>query len=75
VESSGLRGRVRSHELTDEALAKLLPKRRAAEVRRLRDVLHVYHASGRYLVSDDSMAVHLAARKDQLVCATCGERY
>jgi hypothetical protein len=36
---------VRSHELTDEALARFFSKRRTAEVRRLRDVLHTYHIS------------------------------
>jgi hypothetical protein len=66
---------IRSHALPEEALAQLLPKRRKAEVRRLREVLHVYHVSGRYFVPDDSMAAHLAGAKGELMCASCGERY
>ncbi len=66
---------IRSHSLSDEALAGLLPKRRKSEVHRLRKVLHEYHISERCLVPDDSMAVHLAGAEGQLVCASCGERY
>jgi hypothetical protein len=66
---------IRSHSLSDEAVAGLLPKRRRSEVQRLRKVLHEYHISGRYLVPDDSMAAHLAGAEGQLVCGSCGERY
>jgi hypothetical protein len=37
--------------------------------------LHEYHGSGRVVVPDDSMAVHLARLKGELVCASCGQRY
>ena len=62
----------RSHKLSDEALADLLPKRRRSEVRRLREVLHEYHLSGRYIIPDESMAAHLARLKGELTCAACG---
>lgn len=65
----------RSHQLTDDAMAGLLPKRRTSEVRRLREVLHEYHVSGRRIVPDDSMAAHLAHLEGKLICASCGERY
>ena|SRR5438128_613212 len=66
---------IRSHELTDAALAQLLPKRRMAEIRRLRQTLHEYHVSGRRLVPDDSMSVHLLRLQGELVCASCGQQY
>lgn len=66
---------IRSHQLTDDALAELLPKRRRSEVQRLRKVLHEFHVSGRYIVPDDSMAIHLARLEGELICASCGERY
>ncbi len=66
---------IRSHGLTDEALTKLLPKRRRREIERLRLVLHEFHASGRRLVPDESMAKHLAGAEGELVCAACGQKY
>jgi hypothetical protein len=65
----------RSHDLADDALAQLLPKRRRGEVRRLRQILHEYHVSGRSVVPGDSMAAHLARLEGELVCASCGQRY
>jgi hypothetical protein len=66
---------IRSHELPDDALARLLPNRRTGEVRRLRAVLHEYHLSGRRIVPDDSMSSHLALLEGELSCASCGARY
>jgi hypothetical protein len=66
---------IRSHKLSDTELAKLLPTRRPAEIRRLRQILHVYHSSERVLVPDDSMAAHLAQCQGELVCAKCDTCY
>jgi hypothetical protein len=66
---------IRSHDVAEGDLARRLPKRRKSEIRRLREILHEYHLSGRYLVPDESMSAHLAAAKDQLVCAVCGAHY
>jgi hypothetical protein len=66
---------IRSHKLSDDALADLLPKRRRSEVQRLREVLHEYHLSGRYIVPDESMAVHLAGAQGELICAACGVKF
>lgn len=66
---------IRSHSLSEEALEVLLPKRRKSEIRRLREVLHEFHLSGRALVPDDSMAAHLARLEGELVCASCGKQY
>jgi hypothetical protein len=66
---------IRSHDLTEDALAQVLPKRRRSEIQRLRQILHEYHFSGRALVPDDAKAVHLLGLEGKLVCALCGERY
>lgn len=65
----------RAHALSDAELAAQFPKRRTAEIGRLRDELHTYHVTNRRVVQSDNFAKRLGQLAGHLTCARCGLEY
>jgi hypothetical protein len=58
-------------------LAAALPRRRAAEIARLRAMIHASHGPPDHVLAlpTDAMARHFGRRRGTLVCAVCGVRF